>query len=102
MFLRRKKIKSDIPTLIFFFLDVTGNTHVYFLPNYIDIDLFANNKGIDQSMHPCNLFSVFVVRCLDNILIKTLVERVGLCLTWSVILNPYKPGVLFMEHRQTE
>ena len=95
-----KKIKSDLPTLIF--LDVTGNTHVFFLPNYIDIDLFANNKGIDQSTHPHTLFSVFAIRCLDSILIKILVERVGMCLTWSVILNPYKPGVLFMGHRQTK
>ena len=26
----------------------------------------ANNKGADQSGHPCSLISTFVVRCLDS------------------------------------
>ena len=29
---------------------------------------YVNNKGADQPAHPCSLISVFVIRCLDNII----------------------------------
>ena len=29
---------------------------------------YANNKGTDQTAHPCSLISAFVVRCLDSII----------------------------------
>ena len=29
---------------------------------------YANNKGADQTAHPCSLISAFVVRCLDSII----------------------------------
>ena len=28
---------------------------------------YVNNKGADQSAHPCSLISAFVFRCVDNI-----------------------------------
>ena len=30
--------------------------------------MFANNKGADQSAHPCSLFSVFVICFLESII----------------------------------
>ena len=33
----------------------------------MDIMLYANNKGADQSAHPRSLISAFVVRSLDSI-----------------------------------
>ena len=29
---------------------------------------YANNKGADQTAHPCSLISTFVFRCLDSII----------------------------------
>ena len=56
---------------------------------------YANNKGIDQPVHPCSLISAFVVRYLDSIIsvvaiseisrlcIVSVAEQTGLSLTWS-------------------
>ena len=32
--------------------------------------LHANNKGPDQSVHPCNLISAFVIHSLDGMIAK--------------------------------
>ena len=29
---------------------------------------YANNKGADQTAHPCSLICAFVVRCIDSII----------------------------------
>ena len=55
----------------------------------------ANNKGADQPVHPHNLISTFVVRCLDSIIplvsiseisslyLVSVAAQAGLSLTWS-------------------
>ena len=56
---------------------------------------YANKKGADQPLHPCNLISAFVVRCLDSVMslvsvtkisslmLASVAEQTGLSLTWS-------------------
>ena len=56
---------------------------------------YANNNGADQTAHPRNLMSAFVVRCLDSVMFLVSVtkilslmlvsvpEQAGLSLTWS-------------------
>ena len=57
-------------------------------------------KGPDQPAYPCNLISVFVVRCLDNtipILAKSKLqdssEQYDLSLTWSHTPNTFSSDV---------
>ena len=38
----------------------------------------ANNKGADQSAHPCCLISAFVFRFLDSILHKVVISNIQL------------------------
>ena len=57
--------------------------------------LYANNKDADQLAHSHSLISVFVVRCLDNIIpilgkskisrhyVVSVAEQAGLSLAWS-------------------
>ena len=56
---------------------------------------YANNKGADQSAHPCSLISTIVVRCLDSLISLVSISEIsslylysvsaqaGLCPTWS-------------------
>ena len=56
---------------------------------------YANNKGADQPAHPRSLISAFVVRWLDSVMslvsvtkissliLASVAEQAGLCLTWS-------------------
>ena len=56
---------------------------------------YANNKGVDQPAHPCNLISAFVVHCLDSIMslvsvtkissliLASVAEQASLSVTWS-------------------
>ena len=56
---------------------------------------YVNSKGADQSAHPCNLVSAFVVHCQDSIILilaKSKIsglelvseaEQAGLSLSWS-------------------
>ena len=56
---------------------------------------YANNKGADQSAHPRNLISAFVVRCLDSIIsldsiaeisslyLASVAAQASVCLAWS-------------------
>ena len=60
---------------------------------------YANNKDADQPTHPRSLISVFILRCLDSIrpvvakskilrlLLVSVVEQAGLCLTWLQTQN---------------
>ena len=60
---------------------------------------YANNKGADQPTHPRSLVSVFIVRCLDNIIPLVSISEIsslylasetahaGLCLPWSQTLK---------------
>ena len=60
----------------------------------------ANNKGADQTVHPCSLICTFVVHYLESIILilaKSIVSRLylvcvaeqaGLSLTWSQTLKP--------------
>ena len=60
---------------------------------------YANNKGADQTAHPCSLISAFVVRSLDSIIslvsrskisrfwLVSVAEQVGLNVTWSQTLE---------------
>ena len=57
---------------------------------------YANNKGTDQTAHPCSLISAFVVRCLDSItplvvIFKNFKTLASLCL-WAGWFEPYLVG----------
>ena len=49
---------------------ITVVYHEQFEPGHEKMCLmsYANNKGADQSAHPCSLISTFFVRCLDSII----------------------------------
>ena len=38
---------------------------------------YANNKGADQSAHPCSLISIFVVCCLDSMICMLALSKVS-------------------------
>ena len=71
---------------------------------------YANNKGADQTTHPCNLNSTFVVRCLGSMICILGLSKVsrfsvavqaGLNLTWSKIHeDTFSRDVAHMENRK--
>ena len=38
---------------------------------------YANNKGADQPVHPCNLINTFVVRCLNSMICILAISKVS-------------------------
>ena len=56
--------------------------------------LYANNKGADQPVHPRNLISVFVVRCLDSIIYLDSIAEISTLAGFSGCTGQFVSGLV--------